>query len=98
VLQIHFSSHLEAGQSWLWIIFKARSRLNSSSLKTARTDLTVLLYNVSKRIICFTMLKSFHRISGHHGLMVRRCFPVAKIVGSSPTGVVFARSMIFLLL
>jgi hypothetical protein len=26
--------------------------------------------------------------SRHHGLMVRRCFPVAKIVGSSPTGVV----------
>jgi hypothetical protein len=25
----------------------------------------------------------------HHGLMVRRCFPVAKIVGSSPTGVAF---------
>jgi hypothetical protein len=39
----------------------------------------------------------------HHGLMVRRCFPVAKIVGSSPTGVdifalsffLFARRYIF---
>jgi hypothetical protein len=27
--------------------------------------------------------------------MVRRCFPVAKIVGSSPTGVVFAARVIF---
>jgi hypothetical protein len=45
----------------------------------------------------FTYVFKISSISlGHLGLMVRRCFPVAKIVGSSPTGVVYLFFCIFL--
>jgi hypothetical protein len=40
-------------------------------------------------ILAFFIHSFWTNDSGHHGLMVRRCFPVAKIVGSSPTGVAF---------
>lgn len=36
--------------------------------------------------------------SNSHGLMVRRCFPVAKIVGSSPIGVASFLSYLFALM
>jgi hypothetical protein len=55
---------------------------------SSTTDLGAWRSNYNASNIYIPILKTFNNFR-HHGLMVRRCFPVAKIVGSSPTGVAF---------
>jgi hypothetical protein len=60
------------------------------------TDLGAWRSNDKVSIIFILISKTSNNFR-HHGLMVRRCFPVAKIVGSSPTGVAFVFAFILFL-
>ncbi|KAH9877241.1 hypothetical protein IAQ61_002604 [Plenodomus lingam] len=55
-----------------------------SRLTSAQVFRIINHLNSKNPIQCFES-----ELDWHHGLMVRRCFPVAKIEGSSPSGVDF---------
>jgi hypothetical protein len=61
--------------------------VDAEKLKLDRACSLIYVVQHSNNLLFFYRVLKKERF-GHHGLMVRRCFPVAKIVGSSPTGVV----------